>query len=63
MQWLQMLNIDIDIIDAHPEYPATEAQLSWPIALFGSPSPQLTNYQMVDHHYNGDFILDKGLNK
>ena len=47
MQLLKMLNIniDLDIIDviAHPEYPATEAQLSCPIALFGSPSPQLTN--------------------
>ena len=60
-----MVNIDLDLdhIDAHPEYPATEAQLSWPIALFGSPSPQLTNYQMVDQHYIGDFIMDKGRNK
>ena len=40
----------------HPENPATEAQLSCPIALLGSPSPQLTNWQQVenDHDEDGD---------
>ena len=38
----------------HPENPATEAQLSWPIALFGSPSPQFTNCHEEDYDYDDD---------
>ena len=46
----------------HPENPATEAQLSCPIALLGSPSPQLTNWHQVEnnHHEDGDYNDDDG---
>ena len=44
----------------HPEYPATEAQLSCPIALFGSPSPQFSNcHQQDDGDDDGDGVEEE----
>ena len=40
----------------HPENPATEAQLSCPIALFGSPSPQFSNCHQQD---DGDGVEEE----
>ena len=44
----------------HPENPATEAQLSCPIALFGSPSPQYSNcHEQDDGDDYGDGVEEK----
>ena len=44
----------------HPENPATEAQLSCPIALLGSPSPQYSNcHEQDDGDDDGDGVEEE----